>query len=55
MQHASDKAIVLKDGRTLGYAEYGDLTGTPIILFHGTPGSRLGGAIFDSVAHSLTA
>ena len=33
--------LTLKDGRTLGYAEYGDPAGTPIIGFHGTPGSRL--------------
>jgi len=50
MQHSSDKALVLKDGRTLGYAEYGDPKGTPIILFHGTPGSRLCGVMFDHVA-----
>jgi len=55
MQRASDKAIVLKDGRTLGYAEYGDPMGTPIILFHGTPGSRLCGAIFDGVAQEYKA
>lgn len=50
MQRTSDTAIVLKDGRTLGYAEYGDPKGTPIILFHGTPGSRLCGVIFDRIA-----
>ncbi len=33
--------MTLKDGRTLGYAEYGEPTGTPVIGFHGTPGSRL--------------
>lgn len=52
MERASDRAMVLKDGRTLGYAEYGDPMGTPIMLFHGTPGSRLSGALFDSVAHA---
>jgi pimeloyl-ACP methyl ester carboxylesterase len=35
------RSMVLKDGRTLGYAEYGDPVGKPIFLFHGTPGSRL--------------
>src|SRR5947209_13030598 len=35
MQHISETAMVLKDGRTLGYAEYGDPKGTPIMLFHG--------------------
>ena len=33
--------IALTDGRTLGYAEYGDPGGRPLFLFHGTPGSRL--------------
>ena len=31
----------LPDGRSLGYAEYGDPAGHPIFLFHGMPGSRL--------------
>ncbi|MDQ4079090.1 MAG: alpha/beta hydrolase, partial [Chloroflexota bacterium] len=36
-----DKSIQLKDGRLLGYAEYGDPAGQPIFFFHGWPGSRL--------------
>ena len=32
--------IILKDGRALGYAEYGILDGSPTIAFHGMPGSR---------------
>ena len=31
---------LLKDGRTLAYAEYGDPGGTPVFFFHGMPGSR---------------
>ena len=31
----------LPDGRQLGYAEYGDPNGKPVILFHGNPNSRL--------------
>jgi pimeloyl-ACP methyl ester carboxylesterase len=30
----------LRDGRTLAYAEYGDLHGKPVFFFNGTPGSR---------------
>ncbi len=30
----------LPDGRDLGYAEYGDLSGFPVFFFHGTPGSK---------------
>ena len=37
----SDLTITLPGGRLLGYAEYGDPAGTPILGFHGTPGSRL--------------
>jgi pimeloyl-ACP methyl ester carboxylesterase len=35
------KTLTLKDGRTLGYAEFGDPRGVPVIGFHGMPGSRL--------------
>ncbi len=31
----------LKDGRSLGYAEYGDPTGRPVLFFPGAPSSRL--------------
>jgi len=30
------------DGRLLGYVERGDADGSPVVLQHGTPGSRLG-------------
>lgn len=35
-----DQTIQLTDGRTLGFAEYGDSEGDPLLLFPGTPGSR---------------
>jgi pimeloyl-ACP methyl ester carboxylesterase len=38
-----DATITLRDGRSLAYAEWGDLTGRPVILFHGMPNSRLAG------------
>jgi pimeloyl-ACP methyl ester carboxylesterase len=38
---ATSKTLTLKDGRTLGYAEFGDPAGIPIVGFHGMPGSRL--------------
>jgi pimeloyl-ACP methyl ester carboxylesterase len=31
-----------RDGRALTYEEHGDPSGKPVILMHGTPGSRLG-------------
>lgn len=33
--------IRLSDGRNLGYCVYGKAGGTPLLFFHGTPGSRL--------------
>ncbi len=33
--------ITLRDGRTLGYAEYGNSDGCPVFFFHGIPGSRI--------------
>ena len=36
-----DGTITTRDGRALGYAEYGDRAGKPVFYFHGFPGSRL--------------
>ena len=36
----TDNQVKLNDGRTVGYAEYGDLTGKPVIHLHGSPSSR---------------
>jgi pimeloyl-ACP methyl ester carboxylesterase len=33
--------LVLRDGRRLAYAEYGDLQGTPVVFLHGWGDSRL--------------
>lgn len=35
-----DKTLRLPDGRGLCYAEYGALTGVPVLFCHGAPGSR---------------
>jgi pimeloyl-ACP methyl ester carboxylesterase len=35
------QTLVLPDGRTLGYAEYGSPNGIPLLYFHGFPTSRL--------------
>jgi pimeloyl-ACP methyl ester carboxylesterase len=37
-------------GRTIAYAEYGDPAGRPVVLLHGTPGSRRFGGLFASAA-----
>ena len=49
---ASDRTMTLKDGRTLGFAEYGDPRGRAVIGFHGTPGSRLMLRIADGTARA---
>lgn len=35
------QTLVLADGRTLAYAEWGDPDGRPVVTCHGTPGCRL--------------
>lgn len=50
----SGNQIRLKDGRRLGYAEYGDPNGKPVVHFHGNPCSRLEGVGYrDRVAARL--
>ena len=44
------RTVDLSDGRRLSYAEYGDADGAPLVFLHGTPGSRLLGALFDGPA-----
>jgi pimeloyl-ACP methyl ester carboxylesterase len=40
--HRSENLTLrLRDGRTLGYAEYGAAGGDPVLVFHGSPGARL--------------
>src|SRR5215471_4610530 len=50
-----NKVISLRDGRTLGYAEYGDPNGKPVFFFHGLPGSRLQRHPDESIATGLGA
>jgi pimeloyl-ACP methyl ester carboxylesterase len=38
---SEDHRLELGDGRTIGYATWGDPEGTPVFIGHGTPGSRL--------------
>ncbi len=47
--------ITLKDGRRLGYAEYGTPDGKPIFYFHGNPSSRLEGWRLDEPAKHIKA
>ena len=52
MSHA-EQIITLKDGRKLGFAQYGDLRGKPLFFFHGWPNSRLHGEVLDTIARKL--
>jgi len=36
-----DNTIKLEDGRNLGFSEYGERGGIPLMLLHGTPGCRI--------------
>lgn len=46
----TSNTIQLKDGRLLGYAEFGDPEGKPAFHFHGYPGSRLEAKFVDEAA-----
>ncbi len=54
-RNTSNNVISLRDGRTLGYAEYGDPNGKPVFFFHGLPGSRLQRHPDESIATGLSA
>lgn len=43
----------LRDGRVLGYAEYGNPNGKPVFFFHGWPGSRFSGKETDEAGKKL--
>ncbi|MBV9665439.1 MAG: alpha/beta hydrolase [Actinobacteria bacterium] len=45
--------VRLPDGRDLGYADWGDPGGTPVLHLHGTPGSRLTYDYADGPARDL--
>jgi pimeloyl-ACP methyl ester carboxylesterase len=51
----TDKKIKLKDGRNLGYEEYGVSNGAPVLFFHGTPGARVNAVCtyMDSMAKKI--
>jgi len=38
--HAAARRLRLADGRALGFAVYGDPSGMPLLLLHGTPGAH---------------
>jgi pimeloyl-ACP methyl ester carboxylesterase len=52
---ATGDQIRLRDGRLLGFAEYGDPRGAPVLYFHGLPGSRLDARLTEPVASQVGA
>jgi pimeloyl-ACP methyl ester carboxylesterase len=48
----NDRTIRLRDGRRLGYAEWGDAGGRPLLYFHGWPGARVEGRLADEAARA---
>lgn len=45
--------MVLPDGRTLGYAQYGSTTGRPVFFLHGLATTRIEAAVWDETARKL--
>jgi pimeloyl-ACP methyl ester carboxylesterase len=50
---AKSNQIILSDGRRLGFSEYGDTHGQPLMYFHGWPSSRLEAGMAAAAAQSL--
>ena len=53
MAAKTDQTIRLREGRRVGYSEYGDLQGWPIFFFHGMPGSRIAASMIEGVAAQM--
>ena len=49
-RQGDDGRLIMPAGRVIGFREYGDPRGQPILCFHGTPGSRLMFAIAEDYA-----
>jgi pimeloyl-ACP methyl ester carboxylesterase len=57
MSVKTDNQVKLSDGHSVGYAEYGDPMGKPVLHFHGFPSSRFEGhrPTMDEIATRLHA
>lgn len=47
------QTVKLRDGRILGWADYGDRSGRPVLAFHGAPACRVMFAVADTAARRL--
>jgi pimeloyl-ACP methyl ester carboxylesterase len=54
MSDSGHRAVTLRDGRTLAYAEHGMPSGQPIIYCHGVPSSRVEGDLIVNGATAAT-
>jgi pimeloyl-ACP methyl ester carboxylesterase len=52
VEERTNRTIRLRDGRRLGYAEWGDPDGRPLFYFHGWPGARVEGRLGDEAARA---
>jgi len=48
-----EQSFKLSDGRTMGFAEYGNLQGRPAFFLHGAPGSQYDGIGLIAIAKKL--
>lgn len=53
MKDNTSQTLPLQDGRQLAFAEYGDLNGSPLLYFHGAPGSRRDCSFDEAILHRL--
>lgn len=53
MMNRDAQTFQLRDGRKLGFSQYGDRNGKPVFYFHGWPASRLSAAYYDSLGKKL--
>ena len=52
-EKTAGSTLRLRDGRSRGYAVYGDPDGKPGFYFHGFPGSRIQARVIDATAERL--
>lgn len=54
-QPQESETIKLSSGKTIGIAHYGDINGPAVFYFHGSPSSRLEGAVWAKAAQATGA
>jgi pimeloyl-ACP methyl ester carboxylesterase len=50
VKDSAHRTVRLGDGRQLGYAEWGDVSGRPLLYFHGWPGAGVEARLADEAA-----